>query len=364
MRLTRRLKIVVADDEWLEVETLCHLLRDDTRTAVVGTATDGLTAVKMVQQVQPDLVLMDIRMPGMDGLEATRLIREELPQTQVVIVTAFGEFEYARQALSRGAASYLLKPVKVEELQDAVGRVQQIQARQAAERLNLEGDVVRNLIQGRFSLQPAQEDELAEAVRQGESVRAAAICRSLLPPAAAQDRPLLLALLAELLAVLVRTARGAGADTRRVGELHTAWADRIAAVADRAQGLHCAGEMATAFTGVVTAGWTSGPKRLVARAQAYVDSHYAAEISLESVAAHLGIHPAYLSRLFSRETGQSFVEYLSVRRLTVAKDLLSNLELTIDQVAARVGFRSASYFSTVFRRRFGQSPGEFRRQRG
>jgi len=89
---------------------------------VVGEAGSGVEAVKLTEAHIPDVVLMDLIMPGMDGVEATRLVKNISPRTQIVVLTSFHEDEHIFPALQAGALSYLLKDVKMEELAEAVKR--------------------------------------------------------------------------------------------------------------------------------------------------------------------------------------------------------------------------------------------------
>lgn len=114
------MRIVLADDHRLFLEGLLDLL-----TAhgfdVVATAADGMEVVTCVQEHRPDVVLMDLRMPNQDGLVATRLIKAELPETRVVMLTTSDDDEDLFQAIRSGACGYLLKTVSGDELVDALG---------------------------------------------------------------------------------------------------------------------------------------------------------------------------------------------------------------------------------------------------
>jgi DNA-binding NarL/FixJ family response regulator len=87
---------------------------------IVGTAENGLQALEMTGRLKPDIVLMDIRMPEMDGVESTRLIKKDYPDTIVIILTTFNEDEYIIQALSHGASGYLLKDIQGDRLIRAI----------------------------------------------------------------------------------------------------------------------------------------------------------------------------------------------------------------------------------------------------
>lgn len=86
----------------------------------LGEAADGELAYPLIQKLKPDIVITDIKMPFMDGLDLARLIRKELPKTKVIILSGYGDFDYAKQAISIGVTDYLLKPISPEKLLEAV----------------------------------------------------------------------------------------------------------------------------------------------------------------------------------------------------------------------------------------------------
>jgi DNA-binding NarL/FixJ family response regulator len=117
---SRRVRVLLADDHSVFAESLQLLLSRDDRIDVVGWARDGKEAVKLAERLQPDVVLMDIAMPVMDGVEATRRIRETSPRVHVLIVTSSdirGDLERARRA---GASGFLTKKQSVAELMNAI----------------------------------------------------------------------------------------------------------------------------------------------------------------------------------------------------------------------------------------------------
>jgi NarL family two-component system response regulator LiaR len=112
--------ILLADDHEVVRQGVRALLEVHTEFDVVGEAKNGAEAVKMVEEFVPDVVLMDLIMPGMDGVEATRLIKNVSPRTQIVVLTSYHEDEHIFPALKAGAISYLLKDMKMDELVEAI----------------------------------------------------------------------------------------------------------------------------------------------------------------------------------------------------------------------------------------------------
>ena len=116
-------RVLLVDDQKLMREGLRILLELEPNLEVAGEAADGQAAIESYSALQPDVVLMDIRMPGMDGVEATWRLRERWPQARVIILTTFDDDEYVFEGLRAGALGYLLKDVSGQELAEAVRTV-------------------------------------------------------------------------------------------------------------------------------------------------------------------------------------------------------------------------------------------------
>lgn len=112
--------VAVADDQAIMRAGLVKLLESEPGLAVAGEAADGVEALRLVRETKPDVVLMDIRMPRLDGLEATRRIVQEVAGTRVIVLTTFGLDDYVFDALRNGASGFLLKDVEPEHLIAAI----------------------------------------------------------------------------------------------------------------------------------------------------------------------------------------------------------------------------------------------------
>ena len=117
------IRVLIADDQQLVRSGFRVLLDAQPDIEVVGEATDGLAAVAEARRLRPDIVLMDIRMPRVDGIEATRTLTGTLPGTRVIILTTYDLDEYVFDALRAGACGFLLKDVRTADLADAVRTV-------------------------------------------------------------------------------------------------------------------------------------------------------------------------------------------------------------------------------------------------
>ncbi|HRI44735.1 MAG TPA: response regulator transcription factor, partial [Fimbriimonadaceae bacterium] len=118
--MSNALRVMICDDHELVREGLRTLLADEPGLEIVGEAANGRVALAMARELGPDVLLMDARMPEMDGIEATRIIRETCPRTNVLILTTYLDDKQVRQAVQAGAVGYLLKEIRRDDLVRAI----------------------------------------------------------------------------------------------------------------------------------------------------------------------------------------------------------------------------------------------------
>ena len=145
------IRLLVVDDHQLMRDGLVRLLGLEQDVEIVGTAADGTEAVEKVGALRPSLVLMDVRMPTMSGIAATREIKARHPETEVVLLTMHEEDEYVFEGLSAGASGYLLKDASHDELMSTLRRVQAGQAQ-------ITPSVTRKLVKEFASMRQAKPD--------------------------------------------------------------------------------------------------------------------------------------------------------------------------------------------------------------
>ncbi len=146
-----RIRVLIADDQRVVREGLSMLVGLIDDVEVVGTAADGIEAIELARSARPDVVLMDLRMPRMEGAEATRQIRDAIPGTQVLVLTTYADDESLFPALQAGARGYLTKDASAEEIEEAI----------------------RALVAGRTHLDPAVQQRLVAAVVEAGPARSA-----------------------------------------------------------------------------------------------------------------------------------------------------------------------------------------------
>ena len=163
MAQTEKIKVLIVDDHQVVRQGLRTFLELHDDVVVVGEAGDGATAVEMARQLEPDVVLMDLVMPRLDGIAATRQVKSSGIHTKVIALTSFAEDDKVFPAIQAGASSYLLKDVSPDDLVEAIRAVHRGEAR-------LHPDIVRKLMeQVAHQASPSREaptDDLTERERE------------------------------------------------------------------------------------------------------------------------------------------------------------------------------------------------------
>jgi len=163
--MTNPIHVLIVDDHAMVRRGLAAFLKAKPDLLLVGEASNGGEAISLCERLQPDVVLMDLMMPGMGGAEATQVIVNRWPAVRVIALTSFGDKELVREALAAGALSYLLKNVSAEDLAEAIRSA-------SSGRSTLAAEAVQALIQPEpvtsaceFNLTPREREVLALMVK-------------------------------------------------------------------------------------------------------------------------------------------------------------------------------------------------------
>jgi len=383
------MNILIADDEVVILEGIKRTIANRFPEHQTYLASNAEEAIMILRNHRIDLALTDILMPGMSGLELMSLSRNQYPHIRWVVISAYSEFSYAQEAVRLGAKDYLLKPIGkdavialVEKLSEEILRDQEMTLEE--ERLHMNRKYVREAIFqrwaqgldiGRFDMKPLMEsyphfylvmvkmdtDKVAQLEhfmienvmselidRHGNGFVTIHTNKSLLGLAMLEEEAALHELIEELRKYLVRMLKVP------FQIIHTARIDDITMVPEEVQQMRQV-SITHEYENIASNGDT-----LIQVALQYIRTHILEDLSLEKVASVVYLNPAYLSQLFKQKTGEGFKEYVIRLRLEHAKQLLANPKLKLADIAERIGYQDIRHFSQLFRKRFGQTPSEFR----
>jgi DNA-binding NarL/FixJ family response regulator len=168
-------RILLADDHTIILDGLCSLLGKNQDFKVVGRASDGMSAVRLAASLSPDIVIMDVSMPGLNGIDAARRILAENPKTKIIALSMHNDGRYISAALKSGAMGYILKESAFEELIAAIRTVMKGQCYLSA---SIAAVVIKDYIRhlektesGVFSVLTPREREVLQALSEGLSTK-------------------------------------------------------------------------------------------------------------------------------------------------------------------------------------------------
>ncbi|OMF93514.1 response regulator [Paenibacillus sp. FSL R7-0337] len=386
------MNILIADDERAIREGINRTIKQISAEHQVFVADRAEEAVKILEEQHIHIVLTDILMPGMNGLEFMKISKRRYPYVKWIVISAHSEFSYAQEAVRLGARDYLLKPIgkhKLTELIDSLTtEIQQDnQISRQGERLKaslrfLREGVFQRLASGldignldidafiedyhsfylvMIQLEPGDQSARLEHFIV-ENVLSELIERYGRGFVVSYDRQHLLGLITP-------------GETVRVEQFQEAVKTHLTHYLKIPfqmiySGLSCDFHTvpqivkrmreASAFQGPPLEPMKGSGEKAIEVALHYIKEHFYEELSLERIASVVFLNPAYFSQLFKQKTGQGYKEYVTSLRLEQAKLLLLNPGLKLAEIAERVGYQDMRHFTQMFRKKYQLTPTEYR----
>lgn len=391
-------KVLIADDERVIREGMATLIDwESLGFSVCGMAANGLEALKMAENLKPDLILVDIRMPLLSGLQMIERTRSILPEVLFIIISGHDEFDFARKAINLGVKDYLLKPVKESLLLDSINRIREelLQRRKNQDQYNfaiaqlqknmtvLRDQFLQQLIQGQLVQEEIDELLSFHGLQQGYTNFC--LLRFVRPTnmttVGEWDRQLLRFamqnIFEEKLAECGLAICTADSQNNLFALVHIdhpeAWKNLNTIIV---QTMRQVLELEVRFDQAqFDQDWSSiadlyrdwlnehirPVSRLTERAIAYIEQHYSdPDLSFRRLCEALYVSSSYLSKIFKQDTGDTFVDYLTKIRIQKALLLISSPDHRMYEIASLVGYKSQHYFSAAFKRILGVTPSEYR----
>ncbi|WP_138494698.1 response regulator transcription factor [Paenibacillus pinistramenti] len=386
------MNILIADDERAIREGIKRTILQAFPEHAVDVAETTAEAAELLGSKRFDLVLTDILMPGISGLEFMRMSKHRYPFVKWVVISAHNEFSYAQEAVRLGARDYLLKPIGKKRLAELIGELEE-EIRQEKSLFREEELLKSNLKYlregvfqrlasgldtGNLSLEPFIEDyprfhlilvQLDAGERNAnlehfimENVLSELIDRCGGGFVVSYDRQSVLGLFKP-------------ASPAKLEQLQQQLKEHMNHYLRVPYQIRVSGESndIRSVPQMISGMRKPSPVKLTEPAKGtgetaidialdYINEHYNEDLSLERVASVVFLNPVYFSQLFKQKTGQGYKEYVISLRLEHAKKLLQNPSFRLAEIAEQIGYQDMRHFTQVFRKKFGLTPTEYRMQ--
>lgn len=389
------MKVLFVDDEKIIRDGIREIIRwDQLGCELLETADSADSAIQAMQKDHFDLVITDICMQKMTGIELAKKIRKIKPDTKIIILSAFEDFSYAREAIEIGVMKYMLKPVTPEELETAVQEAMaQVQSdMQLASRITesekfvniyrpqLVKDFWRALLQREITEQNDLEQKMKLAgITVGSPTLCCIMVKAVLPEKledcmlqrTAQSAEEVLGKCLECIgygagqaAIITEKLPDNETMIRLHNRIENIWGTpvRISCGHQVSDYLELSASMEAAIMRI-PGKQKNAVEDLVTESVKLIEQNIGNEnFSVNEIAVALHISLSYLSKIFKKHLGATCIEYITQKRMEKAKELLVHTTMTQEEIAHAVGYTNVHYFSMLFKKQLGETPGQYRRQ--
>lgn len=376
------LKVLIADDEEAIRKGLKKIITSaDIGLNVIGEASDGEIALEMAEKLKPDIMLIDINMPFLNGLDFLNKVNRIIPDTITIIISGYDEFEYARKALQLGVFDYLLKPVDRKKLIDTLLRATDAYNKKMKEK------EYKKLTQIEFKENKTyiQESFLKKCIESNFEEKYLIKNMDLLEIDNDENMWLFIIndkdeILKKNIGIkcysfykdeyLILIIKNGFLDIEEIKKNLTETYVRLSgneiiySYSILEKGIL---SLSSAYRNLLKEHIKKGQNTgNISHIINYIKDNYSdPNLSLQRVADEFHVSPSYLSRIINQKIGISFIEYLTEIRLNKAIELLSvdNDDVYIYEIAKSVGYNSQHYFSRIFKSKTGFSPLEYKNKK-
>lgn len=370
--------ILLVDDETFTRDLISKRLGQIPGITIAASLSNGISARNYLLEHAVDIIITDIMMPFMDGLELSYFLSTFDPGCQIIIMSGYSEFEYARKAIQYGAKDYLLKPVKFQPLIEVIEKCcAEIRSRREhmlthlfSEHKDLEQQLFQTFVNGSDSstwfttLKQMMMTDKAVVVRleikDGEKKLSneefSLFFKNILSDVLAEPNILRLAYDSTRWEYLILSSFK---EYNRSVKSLSEYLNRILSIVLEITEV-CTVNSATMLANYKSVLEDSEEKDdLIEIACKYMEEHLAESITRDDMAARIYLTPSYFSFLFKKKTGMSYSDYMIELKVKRAKELLKK-NMTIREVALAVGYHDPKYFTDIFSKKTGKTPSVYR----
>ncbi|MCR4695201.1 MAG: response regulator [Pseudobutyrivibrio sp.] len=362
--------VIVVDDEKSIREGIVQLIDwKEIGCQVTGSFSNGKEALEFLESNPVDIVVTDIKMPEMDGLTLSAKIKEKKEDIDVIILTAYSDFSYAKMAISNGVTDFIIKNEFLEELPKAIEKIAATKANKsvasdrrfiacACEILETENSkkkdydylkIISNilkiaLIDCEYQIMPKDDRcfTIVINVKNDSAVNLSTI------GAYFKD---IINMATEFMSIDIRFGLGTFVDS----------GDAVKQSLKQAMIALSRCEIEGSGIYFFEESKRNKKRELMQQVNDYIDSHYSQQVNLHMIASELYLNEAYLSRAYKNAAGITITEYLTNVRIEKAKELIMEGGMKLYEIADAVGFKDAAYFTNVFVKNTGVNPSEYKK---
>ncbi len=360
--------VVIIDDEPWTREVVKHLGRwKELGLTIAGEASDGDLGLEMVRELRPDIILTDVRMPYLNGIELIRALRAENNDAQVIFFSGYDDSTYIRSALRLGADDYLLKPIKPNELNERLEKCVEARKRRAAEQSESAAAIAKapGFIDTAWAkpfyllceaLQLAlQSGDVPAVEKKLTEIRSLIIQNEGDEPRSSS----LIQVYYSLMGTLQRFISSSGYSVDEVfGKSDTAFV--FGRESTSASLFRFTKELLLVAIERVSDLTRNSTKLNLEAVRDFAKERYTRGVTLEETAAHFFVTKEYLSKVFKMKFGEGFTEYVTKLRMERALRLMCEYDIAIKDIGPAVGYLDTAHFYRVFKKHFGFTPGQMR----
>ncbi|GGG14327.1 DNA-binding response regulator [Paenibacillus albidus] len=348
------IKVLLVDDEsWNRDIVRTFGSWEELGMEVAAEAEDGIEALRYMQELRPQIVITDMRMPGADGVTLMNQLHQHYPAVKIIVISGYDDFKYAQNALRYGAVDYLLKPIDPKELNAVLHK-----CRQELEAASREPDSLGLDMDVSFSLTACKQRlrvHFNELHVDGVAAALQEVRRELERNGVTQSGTL--HQVARELLLLLRELMRSNA-LEEDGQIAQITPDVLASCANTADFLM----KQYAYNLELLVKQRKFKNKLnLDEIRQYIEHHFAEAVTLEGLARAFFVSKEYLSKVFKQEYGRGVTDYILHLRMEQAKTWLADERIPIKTVAEMSGYEDVAYFYRVFKKYYGIAPGEMRK---
>lgn len=366
---------IVEDEELLRTGMRDNVKWKENGYEFCGEASDGEEALPLVRKIIPDIIITDIKMPFMNGLELSKIIKEESPNTKIIVLTGYDEFDFAREALSIGADEYILKPFSASKLIEALNGIsQKIQKDKEKkiwnyEKYIIERDLVKKLKEKEYNVNEDfyknDNENIEEFFKFGKLEHIESFLDEYMKRLESASLHSYIYTYYTLMNIFMIASKFIRDMKESVNEIIPEMKDMEVLCLSINSIEELRVHINQIFVRILS--FRDNHKvdkygKIIEEAKKFINKKYMIpELSLNLVAYNINVSPNHFSTIFKNGTGEAFIDYLTKIRINKAKEYLNSSPMKTYEIAESVGYADSHYFSYIFKKITGLTPSEYRK---